>query len=495
MRRSACLLLLFLPAGCFSSSSGGPSPDASFNEQPDAEFSDSAPAEATAPAEASIDASLDATTSDVTVPEASVDAGPAPVTVAVSSALGPEQGVTVVFQDATGAILSSGTTDATGTASGGVPAGGQATVLLGTSLAPAAYTIQGVAPGDTLAVYDTSSDAIYDSDSVSIDSWSSGAPAGTANYTAYIGACERIAAMPPIVDTANQCSAAGHFGVLLEATGDADAGSPTLGYTWQNGNTLPTDGGTTHVNMAGAWSTTTASQTITVENAPAFTGSLNGAVTLSQIADGTMLSSSNSAIPADGGTAFPFYPGYPDFLQSEVRFDNFTQFFAVATRGAPGAGSGTTTLDLSQLPPYITTAAVDSSVVSQPSVTWSVQADAGATGAFDGVLVVVGWAGTNDAGVNVRGTWSIVAPPTSTKVQVPAIPGGSSAWAPLASQTYPVVVLVDATYVSGYAQFRSSIAALPLTTAIGSGLFDPPVVPPLTSNGTLSVSGYFGGGS
>ena len=85
-----------------------------------------------------------------------VDSGPQPVTVRVVANGAPESGATIVFQDATGAVVTSGTTDATGSVTQLVTAGTQVTAVLGTAASPNLLTIEGVEPGDAITFVDTS---------------------------------------------------------------------------------------------------------------------------------------------------------------------------------------------------------------------------------------------------------------------------------------------------------------------------------------------------
>ncbi len=63
-----------------------------------------------------------------------VDAAPLPVTVTVIGPNGPESGVTIVFDDSTGALIGTATTSATGTVSQLLPAGSEVTAAFGTRL-------------------------------------------------------------------------------------------------------------------------------------------------------------------------------------------------------------------------------------------------------------------------------------------------------------------------------------------------------------------------
>ena len=96
----------------------------------------------------------DTSTPSDAAPEAAPDAG-VPVVVTVVGAAGVEPGVTIVFDDPSGALLGTQTTDASGRASGVVAAGGSVTALLGDpNMFVSPITIAGVVPGDALTVVD-----------------------------------------------------------------------------------------------------------------------------------------------------------------------------------------------------------------------------------------------------------------------------------------------------------------------------------------------------
>jgi hypothetical protein len=237
------------------------------------------------------------------------------VTVRVLNDLGPEQGATIVFQDASGAVLMTATTDATGTTSQVVAGGGQVTAVFGTSSSIQLVTVEGVQPGDVLTAYDPTSSPFANSQ-VSIDSLPDDPPPpGTASFSANVGQCSAGFVSPPIqVAIEQSCQNRGTFPLLVQAVGGQDAGYATLGYLYSNGNTLPADGGVAHVSPTGTWSTGNGSQDIVVTNAPTSVG--NGATTFSQIANGVPDYFSDYAT-GDGTYTFAWQPGYPTSLQSE----------------------------------------------------------------------------------------------------------------------------------------------------------------------------------
>jgi len=505
LRRSA-LLLLLTPVGCFSASSGGGSPPGFDAAQNDAEFDSGTTPET----------SVDSSTMDVTVMEASVDApveaGPQPVTVVVTNAAGAEQGVPVVFQQASGAVIASATTNAAGIVSQLQPAGVQVTIVLGTSAAPSLFTIEQVAPGDTLAVYDRSADVT--NGQVSVDSWSDAGPPGTASYEVDVGSCNTFGAGPPlVVFLGTACPVAGQFPVLVTSR---DINGAALGYAWQKGNTLPGDGGVAHVAVGGAWSTTTDTLTLTTDSPPPFAAanSDNGYLGFSAIVNGMGTEGANSyfgGIGADDGGVtwpFPYADGYPEHLQTEANVTNYgtsasgngVTISAIATRGAGDAGSATTNLAISQLLPPIQTASIDATTNPvQPTVTWDI-GDAGSVATTDGVVVAFTWSGNDDGGF-VNGIWTIVAPPTASSVQVPALPAAQADHAPFSGAFFsnePAVLIVEATFLSGYAQLRAQAGTAALTSQFNSNLSfsssSPIVVPPLPVDGTLRLTAFTANG-
>jgi hypothetical protein len=433
--------------------------------------------------------------------EAAIEAGPPVVTVVVHSALGPEQNVTVVFQDASGAVLSTGVTSAIGSASALVPAGSQVTAVMGSAGQPVLTTIQGVSPGDVLAVYDPTSDAT--SAQVSIDlAVDSQPPAGSAYFYAHIGQCGySVTAFPLVMSLSSfyDCQSGGVFPVRIDAQADADGGYANLGYIYQKGNMLPLDGGVASVIMTGSWSTATGTQTLVVANQP-ISGS---SVALSEVANhvATPDNFGQSFVDEAGANnyAFPTHPGFADSLQGEAVVTEFSSqangyhlaVTGVATRGPAAQGdAGVSTIDMSQSFPLIDHASIDSSNPAQPAVSWG--SEAGALTPADGVYVAISWSDVTDAGAYFTGRWTIVAPPTSTGVTAPALPLAAQAWAPGASATFvsiPSVVVVDADFVASYAELRAQAGSLPISANILNGRSNP-AAPPLPVDGTLKLTAF-----
>jgi hypothetical protein len=480
-------LPLFVPA-CFSSNT----PNDLVVEPP----VDAAAIDATTiPEAAAPDAGLPEAAPEAATPEAATpEAGPLPVTVVVVTDRGPEPGVAVVFQDSTGNAQSTVMTDTTGRASQVVPTGSQITVVLGTTANVQLLTIEGVAPGDVLTAHDAT-DTTLSNALVSIDGLPGSPPDGTNDYIAQIGNCSAEFASPPgVVEMRPGCENAGTFPILVQALGPSgEYGESLLGFTYQNGNTLPLDGGTAHVTLNGPWSTTLTTQSIAVQN------ELETQYTYSEyteIANGVGDGNGQYVEPGtDGGGSAQYtaYPGYPTSIQSEVnvsatRGPNIA-VSAIATRGAPSLDGGTATFDMSTLLPLLDNVTLDMSQPAQPTVSWVTEA--GSLAGASGTIVMVTWNGTNDGG-DVQGTWTIVAPPTATSVQAPLLPAALSAWEPTADanfSTSPAVIVVQGSFLAGYADLRAQFAGLSSLQGVTQDTFlSAGAVPTLPVDGTVRLT-------
>ena len=310
-----------------------------------------------------------------------------------------------------------------------------------------------------------------------------------------MGQCSAGFVSPPIqVAIEQSCQNRGTFPLLVQAVGGQDAGYATLGYLYSNGNTLPADGGVAHVSPTGTWSTGNGSQDIVVTNAPTSVG--NGATTFSQIANGVPDYFSDYAT-GDGTYTFAWQPGYPTSLQSEsvvsVSSNDYSNLAvsSIATRTPPPAGlDASTTLDLSTLLPLIDSATVDSSQPGRPSVAWT--SEAGSLASADGAIAILGWTSYGDAGRTITESWTIVGPPTVTSMQAPILPAslGGSAPAPDASFAVPAVIVVEGTFLSGYAELRAQFASIPATNNLLIGEGYRSIAPPLPADGTLRMTTF-----
>jgi hypothetical protein len=488
-------LPLALPA-CFSSSAGD---DISYSgEDSGVDAGSTADATMTGPTEAAAaapDAPVEAQA------EASVvEAGPSFVTVVIMSDLGPEPGVSIVFQDGITSAMTTVLTDANGRATQVVGAGSQVTAVLGTSENIELVTIEGVMPGDVLTAHDATASPFANA-AVSIDALpDAAAPPGTDTYVANIGNCTSggFNSVPVQINLSPDCANGGTFPVLLQALNSDD--SAPLGYSYQIGNTLPLDGGVAHVSLSGAWSTASPTQAVGVTNAST-TDELSGFTTYSEIANGVAYGPPSYFSPdGDGGAinTFPVHPGYPAHVQNEASQSGFRNggvaVSAVATRTAPSDG-GAASFDLSTLLPLLDNVTLDSSQPAQPIVSWVTEAGSLATA--NGTIVALAWSQADDA-AGISGTWIIVAPPTVTSVQAPQLPGVLAARAPSANANFstpPTVIVVSGSFLQDYGQLRALFSSLPPTTSL---LYDDfsegAVVPPLPVDGTLRLTAFTANG-
>ncbi len=480
MARRISLFALLALAACF---------DQQTNDAPeDAGHFDAPTFDGTIPDSSNPDSPI----ADTSLPE--VEAGPKLVTVVVRNELGPEQGVTIVFHDPNGAVISSGITNAAGLVAQLVPSGSMMTALMGSPTTPRPVTVQGVEPGDVLTAFDDSNPTFLN-DQIAVDSVPSPPPAETIGYFAGAGRCSAYFNTPPAqIGLSNGCEIGGRAPLLITAAGGPDAGYANVGYTFQKANALPGDGGTLHISPDGGWTTTFTTQTLSatgMSDAGGFGGFSFMEVTGNVPAWTT---SGFPTAPLDGGPLnqpFQGHPGYADFVQGEANIVVFrsgsSSVAAIATRGAAPTTSTTTSLDLSQILPLISAATLDSTTPARPSVTWTAD---GSLASTDGAVVVIRWITRLDGGGTASGTWTIVLPPTATIAKAPTLPSTAAAWAPDATSTFlspPFVFFIDGSFLPGYAQLRAITGSF---SALGNATGNPPIVPPLPVDGTMRITGF-----
>jgi hypothetical protein len=479
--------------GCFSDTAVDDTPE-TFDASPDANApgvdatmtpdTGSTPMmEAAAPtSDAGVDASPDV---------AEEPAAPPPVTVVVRGPSGPESRVTIVFSDSTGAFLSQATTDANGRVVQELPANSMVTAVLGSSDLARLTTVTGVQPGDVLTAVDGSTDL---TSAISVLAPPS-SPPGTVSLAVYAGNCSGSTLTDAedlhvsITDlTPPYCvGPTGQFPLLALALDDD---STTRGYAFQKGFTVATDGGVPDITMSSAWQTQLGQETVSFSNVPA---NLSPYVLLEQYASAVPYTTSDDEPNvADGGGASSFetYPGYSDFLQTEVEVNNETSGGAtkqaIATRAnAPTTAqpTGTIAIDFSTALPAITGVDVDATNPVRPSVT--ITAAAALTGAA-GVFVTLDWANVPDGGdgPTSSGNWVIVGPGSATTIQVPALP--ATLPGPLSDAQWfaESAAAVGGGVLTSYDVVRSSAATL--NQQLGNG--SPAMLPGLPQNGTMSAT-------
>ena len=493
----AILGLASLPLACFSSDASPPAVDDASTPVPPDDSGLPTGQDATVP---TIDSgSSDAGADTATTPADAADGAPAPVTVKVLLGAAPESEVLVVFQDATGAVLSSATTDATGTVSRIVAAGSQVTAALGTAQSPNLVTVEDVEPGDTLTLLDLpTTNPPNSQEDVAVTLPATTWDGETANVYVNAGACGDPVGSDVFIESS--CTSQGTFPLFARAT-DATG---EVAYTYQTGNAVAADGGPLAITVSRPWSTSTATETIsasTLPTAPEDGGpSLGVSFDYTEVAGGVPLALGSVGAPAEeeGGVsseAFVVHPGYPDYTQQDALFylmgpnsSSPSEVFAV-TRSAPPTASQTTALALGTLPGF-TSASIngdDAGTPVQPVVSWTTT---GSLSGANGIFTMMQWyAPAPDGGSQqISGTWTIVAPATATSVQAPSMPAEAAAFTPPATASYnpPRVVAVLAPFLAGYSAFKSQFATIPIFTP---GSAWEPSIPLLPANGlTLYAS-------
>jgi hypothetical protein len=317
--------------------------------------------------------------------------------VLVTGAAGPVAGAEVFFQDGVGAPFATATTDASGRAAHNEPGGGMVSVLVGTQLT----TFVAVGPVEELWV------GPPDDQSASVTLPPPAAYAGATGYA--VGTCSGGAAVLPGGPTLQLGVGAGCADgtgqVTVLGTAEDDGGAALAFAVAGRAPDLP-------------WGPWTAAQpvAVTVAHAPAGVGlELVSALTVGGVAipaeSRTMTSAPAASFPVGFGS-----PGAP-------MVDG--QLFSVRAQLPPTNGllperrlSGltTTTLDLADLPPAIT-----SVTRSGLDVTWSTEAP------FPEAVVAVVELVWNDAN-GARG-WTVVMPVAPT-IHLPPLPADLVAFAP-----------------------------------------------------------------
>ena len=492
--------LASLSIACFSSSAAPPGDDSGAP----ADDSGSTPDSTVPPVDGgSNDAAKDAPATDAeaaAVPpqdaaDAAVEADAAPpttVTVRVILGATPESGVLVAFQDATGAVLASGTTDATGTIIQVIATGSQLTAALGTAQKPNLVTVQDVAPGDVVTLLDYPPTSLTSfSENLTVTPPASTWDAGTQVYFR-AGGCGDPAGYP--VYLTDSCVTQGTYPLFAQAS-DAVG---EVAYTYQKGSLAATDGGPGAVTITRAWSTSPGTETIAASSLPA--GQADAGVTVgsitfdySEFADGLQFALPSSAAESfDAGLPsnwFPIHPGYPDFTQEDAYLyfglsgSSLESEVAAVTRTAPASASEVTSLALGTLPGFTSASldTTDAGSLVQPVFTWTTT---GSLAAANGIFTMVQWYGPPpDGGTQgVNGTWTIVAPATATQIKAPSMPATAAAFTPGSTATYnpPRVVAVQSPFLAGYGAFKSQFATIPVFTPFGSWS---PTIPTLPANG------------
>lgn len=456
--------VLFLPLACEDSS--GSSSGATFN--PDASTFEAGPSPVPEAGP---------------LPEAGVDSSPpAPlgVTVTVTDNALPKAGARVILQDAAGLVTGEKATDATGKVTLAT-APSMVTVLISSGISSVSpVTFMGVADGDKLvvaAVPDVAVDTtIVGQYAVSVSN--AGVAASATSFGAIVGAgCPGSPSpgSPAIVDLYAGClgpknavlAAAMTDGALLGFGFVKDLAKPAAPPP-----AAPTNVGPITFAMPGT-------AKLSATNTPA-TGA-NVSSDLFALANGTLfrMDFSTGAVES-GGRVFSTPVGFAEAYQSLVRFEEFnassTSTRVSVRREAVPASNVLTSVDYAGALPRITSVPLTIPSAGRPQITVT---SAAALGGSDGGVATFRW---SNSLAEINGAWTVVFPPSTTSVGLPALPADAPTFVPTPDVLIDEVVFVEATQVPGYKELK----LLPLKPNAGLDLAD--AQRPLPIAGTVRVS-------
>lgn len=402
------------------------------------------------------------------------DSGPLPVTVAVKDITGaPVANVTVVFHDATGAVLSTVPTASDGIAtSTPTPTPAMATVVFGPDTTDRqVLTWTGVEAGDvlpvvapiptTLAEFKVTLPGVYD-----------GQNGTTVGYNVQVGDCEFNT--PNLTDISVPVTSdcfTGAGAVLVQGHADVEHDEAVLAFTSKKGVSFATDGGTVAVTTE-AWVAPPTDVTVTLQNPPNLEATTE--VWFSQITNQTAffnrtgLDENQAVFHAAGGTFSEAYNA------SVVYWEDGTTRI-VGKRVAPATAIS---LDAAGLPTKLTAAAVTNTATDRPTANWT-----GNMTGMKGGIVRLDWYGGDDKATH----WSIVVPANTAEtgtVTAPALPATLANIVPQADggsefewQVTPEVDFVDSDLLPDYATWRKLQGVVFTTTVMKSGRLERVVLP------------------
>jgi hypothetical protein len=271
-----------------------------------------------------------------------------------------------------------------------------------------------------------------------------------------------------------------------------DQTNTQVAYLFKKRNQVAADGGGTTVSMAGlTWQTTLGSVNVSAspvvqDDGGAAGSNLSVSFKYMESSDGLGGGLQNDGVlaGATATTTFQTHPGYPDFVQLETDvIDTEANWMAarvVGTRSSAPAGlASSTTVDLTQTLPELSDPAIDTTMPTQPTLSWTSPTMPSAAGTF----AQLSWQDTYDGGMRF-GSWTVILAPGVTSAQLPLVPpsplapGTGAAW-PISAQT---IVTVQGGGLTSFADLRA---------AAGATFFQMvyiPTVPLLSADGTILMS-------
>lgn len=348
--------------------------------------------------------------------ETSVDAPPGgAVTVTAWTGNGVrDPDAIVLFQTASGSLVSRAGTDANGSASGDVPAGGMVTVVQGDTIT----TIVQVGGGDALTVGNNVM-AMPGTATVVVPV----APAGTTNHQV-LGACGGGSSAGTTISFAMVAACPQPSTVVAVAR----AGATTQAFLVES---VAIGAGAT-TTLTGAWVAPAGFRAI-VENVPASVtrvlsaaGSRFGTTTVYAVP-------TELPAPANGSSegTIPFPPVFGDSVDVRLFVGQGFEAYQQSSETLPGTGRDTFTFDASQLLPWIES--IDGDFAD---VAWTQSSGDD----YDGAIATIEYQYKSSTQL----TWRVILPPSARQFALPMLPSDIELPAQ-ADQTEVHVELVDGT--------------------------------------------------
>lgn len=419
----------------------------------------------------------DSSLPDAGQPQPDVVEPPKPVTVAVTSIAGAAVAdVTVVFHDASGAVLETKKTDATGkalSAPGSTPA--MASVVFGQGTSQREIlTWTGVAGGDVLPVVAPPRGTLAELQ-ITIPGQFTDAGGPTFNYYAQVGGCSAYStiANEPITVFVEPYCYRGMGALLVEGSNGNDT---IVAHALKKPLASVTDGGVATVTTD-AWKFPPTDVTISLTNS-----NLSGRAVFQPIANGTAFPKVTQLLNKEA--SFKTVSGtFVEAYNAAIYVEGGQTYRTIGKRQAPAAAIA---LDGTQLPPEVTASSVDSAQRKRPKIDWT-----GNMGAMKGGVVRATWFQPSSESTthwsivvpaNNAATGSVAAPalPATLEDMLPSADGGGTTW-----ETAAEIVFVDSDVLPDYAAWRKVQALVLPSTFFDSGTVEQAVLP---QNGSFRIT-------
>ncbi|MDB4933932.1 MAG: hypothetical protein JWP87_904 [Labilithrix sp.] len=384
---------------------------------------------------------------------------PRGVTVTVMDGTTPREAVRVISHDAAGAVIGEAQTDGAGKATfdGDAAAPAMITVLdSAAAKAPAAVTFLGVEDGDKLTV---DLRGQVQADPAQLGSYSVGFAANDVTkdatlYQAYVGgSCSgqaEDAKAPIVVPLVDSCLGAKNAALVRASGKDGD-----LGFAFAKDIAKPSGKKAVDVPMkefkaAG----------VTQVKARHLPEGGEFSARLGALANGRLFAMSEKGGTLDTGIDYATPTGFADGYQTSVTMtshpDGGGSAQTTLTRREPTmalASSNLAAFNMESALPLLTTPEVVDKVAGRPEIT--IKSEAPIKVADYGVLRL-SWTAEEDGGTS-NGAWTVIMPPTTTSVTLPALPDDAKLFTPVSPITVRTVTILDVSTIPSYTQAKNTV--------------------------------------